>query len=148
MLAAPSFGGKIYKCAKCIVEERCIWQHLPYFPEQFPSLNSFHTLVRKLLKFSLNLMWKLYEIFKVLKIPKRRVSAETIFGNTVFAFCPQKSIAPAISSFLDFLVNPPVPYTVVLQATFWGRLGSSGSKEKKVDLSYSEQLFRLVFSTF
>ena len=28
------------------------------------------------------------------------------------------------------------------------RLGSSGSKEKKVDLSYSEQLLRVVFSTF
>ena len=29
-----------------------------------------------------------------------------------------------------------------------GRLGSSGSKEKKVDLSFSEQLLRVVFSTF
>ena len=29
-----------------------------------------------------------------------------------------------------------------------GRLGSSGSKEKKVDLSYSEQLLRVVLSTF
>ena len=29
-----------------------------------------------------------------------------------------------------------------------GRLGSSGSKEKKVDLSYSEQVLRVVFSTF
>ena len=29
-----------------------------------------------------------------------------------------------------------------------GHLGSSGSKEKKVDLSYSEQLLRVVFSTF
>ena len=29
-----------------------------------------------------------------------------------------------------------------------GRLGSSGSKEKKVDLSYSEQLLRVFFSTF
>ena len=28
-------------------------------------------------------MWKLYEIFKVLKIQKRIVSAETIRGNTV-----------------------------------------------------------------
>ena len=29
-----------------------------------------------------------------------------------------------------------------------GRLGSQGSKEKKVDLRNSEQLFRVVFSTF
>jgi hypothetical protein len=28
-------------------------------------------------------MWKLYEIFKVLKIQKRIVSTETIRGNTV-----------------------------------------------------------------
>ena len=42
----------------------------------------------------------------------------------------------------------PVLYTVVLYATFWSRLGSSGSKGKKVDLSYSEQLLRVVFSTF
>ena len=31
-------------------------------------------------------MWKLYEIFKVLKVPKRVVSAETICGNTVGVF--------------------------------------------------------------
>ena len=29
-----------------------------------------------------------------------------------------------------------------------GRLGSEGSKEKKVDLRNSEQLLRVVFSTF
>jgi len=29
-----------------------------------------------------------------------------------------------------------------------GRLGSSGSKGKKVDLSFSKQLLRVVFSTF
>ena len=29
-----------------------------------------------------------------------------------------------------------------------GRLGSQGSKEKKVDLSFYEQLLRVVFSTF
>jgi hypothetical protein len=29
-----------------------------------------------------------------------------------------------------------------------GRLGSQGSKEKKVDLRNSEQLLRVVFSTF
>jgi hypothetical protein len=29
-----------------------------------------------------------------------------------------------------------------------GCLGSSGSKKKKVNLSYSEQLLRVVFSTF
>jgi hypothetical protein len=29
-----------------------------------------------------------------------------------------------------------------------GRLGSSGSKDKKVDFSNSEQLLRVVFSTF
>ena len=28
-------------------------------------------------------MWKLYEIFKVLKVQKRKVSAETIPGNAV-----------------------------------------------------------------
>ena len=31
---------------------------------------------------------------------------------------------------------------------YFGFLGSSGSKGKKVDLSYSEQLLRVVFSTF
>jgi hypothetical protein len=50
----------------------------------------------------------------------------------------------------------PVVYTVVLYVGHileheffcFGGLGSSGSKEKKVDLSYSEQLLRVVFSTF
>ena len=31
---------------------------------------------------------------------------------------------------------------------FFGQLGSSGSKEKKVNLSFSEQLLRVVFSSF
>ena len=31
---------------------------------------------------------------------------------------------------------------------YLGRLGSQGSKEKKVDLKNSEQLLRVVFSTF
>ena len=35
-------------------------------------------------------MRKLYEIFKVLKIQKRIVSAETIRGNTVFKFSLHK----------------------------------------------------------
>ena len=32
-------------------------------------------------------MWKLYEIFKILQIQKRIVSAETIQGNTVGFYC-------------------------------------------------------------
>ena len=56
-------------------------------------MNSFRTLVRKLLKFSLHkrklttettvFPRKLYEICKVLKAQKRIISAETICGNTV-----------------------------------------------------------------
>ena len=38
----------------------------------------------------------------------------------------------------------------ILEHEFWclGRLGSQGSKDKKVDLRNSEQLFRVFFSTF
>ena len=36
----------------------------------------------------------------------------------------------------------------ILEHEFFDRLGSQGSKEKKVDLSFSEQLLRVFFSTF
>ena len=53
------------------------------------------------------------------------------------------------------LDSTPVLYTVGQYATIWNMDSSiwaiwaaQGSKEKKVDLSFSEQLLRVVFPTF
>ena len=72
--------------------------------------------------------------------------------------CYEAPSSPPISGFLKRDLargKPPVLYTVGLQATIWNMNSSvwaiwaaQGSKEKKVDLSFSEQLLRVVFSTF
>ena len=46
-------------------------------------------------------MWKLYEIFKVLKIQKRVVSAEIIRGNTVVGLV--KASRPKLSLFCQII---------------------------------------------
>ena len=80
-------------------------------------------------------------------------------------FCPHSNLFDCIQYFLNvlkyfwpcsnmqiFKVKPSSIYSWsighILEHEFFclGRLGSSGRKEKKVDLSYSEQLLRVVFS--
>ena len=53
------------------------------------------------------------------------------------------------------MADIPVLHTVTLKATIWNMNSSlwaiwaaQGSEEKIVDLSFSEQLLRVVFSTF
>ena len=48
----------------------------------------------------------------------------------------------------SFIYSWSIGHTLEHEFFCLGRLGSQGSKEKKVDLRNSEQLLRVVFSTF
>ena len=56
-------------------------------------------------------MWQLYEIFKILQIQKRIVSAETIRGNTIYRNFIQKQ-RKSLVIFLFFLISCNVVFTI------------------------------------
>ena len=53
-----------------------------------------------------------------------------------------------VSASLSFIYSWSISHFLEHEFFCLGRLGSQGSKEKKVDLRNFEQLFRVVFSTF
>ena len=74
--------GSWKKCVQLIplLRKHTVFPRIISSLEQFPPLNNFRILLRKLFKFSLGekLMWNLYEFFKLLPFEKRTVAAATI----------------------------------------------------------------------
>ena len=107
-------------------------------------------ILRKL--FGVKVFWLIYYFQFVLyiwRVSKRTNDLKFRYNLHIFAL--------QVSDFINqWILERFMPSSIyswsighILENEFFclGRLGSSGSKEKKVDLSYSEQLLRVVFST-
>ena len=74
-----------------------------------------------------------------------------MFRRVCFHLCIEKENEIKLSSQI-FIPSSIYSLSIghILEHEFFclGHLGCAGSKEKKVDLSFSEQLLRVVFSTF
>ena len=98
----------------------------------------------------------LMESFVMFLCDKNRLCVTLHFRNAGFTTAPFLSIATAAwsgqaATSEDHGLEPSSIYSwSILEHEFFclGRLGSQGSKGKKVDLRNSEQLLRVVFSTF